>query len=263
MLGATTLNKMTVFEFTGSIETILEEEVKKLLPGYWNEDTLTRNFLIAFTSRLSSVKLEDARGEFKVIANAFKQSGTVETATGDIAIVLNIQYPDGESIEGVGFLEAKKRTEDSVKFDAVRKDQLKRINKNAPRARLLLYDYEPITQFIPVYFEHRWYYDRWRDLRLMPTTHALAIPLNLTIAVDHFDTKLYKFGIPFSHQLTMRYFYGHDLEYDKKILDASKGYADKKKLSKYILTITIGPYDKTNDQVVNVNRNALEPLRKE
>lgn len=254
---------MTLAEFTSEIEEILEDEVKRLLPGYWDEDQLTVNFLIALTRKLSSKTIVDLRGVSKVYINAFKQSGTLtETKYGDIAIIMNITFPDGEKLEGVGYLEAKKRTEGAVTFDAVRETQLKTINGNAPRARLLLYDYEPITGFVTTYFEEEIYYrHRFRSLRLMPTTHSVALPLNLALEVKHYDTKLYKFGLPFSHQLTFRYMYGQDLEFEKTALDASKGYADRQSLSKYVLTVTVGPEDKINEPDNIVNNNNYERLK--
>ena len=254
---------MTLAEFTSKIEGILEDEVKRLLPGYWDEDQLTINFLIALTRQLSNKTIVDLRGVSKVYINAFKQSGTLtETKYGDIAVILNITFPDGEKLEGVGYLEAKKRTEGAITFDAVRETQLETINGNAPQAKLLLYDYEPITGFVPTYFEEEIYYrHHFRSLRLMPTTHSVALPLNLALQVKHYDTKLYKFGLPFSHQLTFRYMYGQDLEFEKSALDASKGYADRQNLSRYVLTITVGPEDKIDEPDNIVNNNNYERLK--
>ena len=96
---------MTLSEFNSKIEEIFEHEVKKLLPGYWDEDTLTTNFLIALTRGLSNKRIVDLRGVSKVFINAFKQSGILtETKYGDIAVILNITFPDGEKLEGVGYL---------------------------------------------------------------------------------------------------------------------------------------------------------------
>ena len=138
---------------------------------------------------------------------------------------------------------------------------MKTINQNAPRAKLLLYDYEPITGFVATYFEEEVYYrHQYITLRLMPTTHSVAIPLNLALQVQSYDTKLYKFGLPFSHQITFRYMYGQDLEFEKNALDASKGYAGRQNLSKYVLTITVGPEDKINEPDNLVNTSNYERL---
>jgi len=100
---------MTAAEFSSRIERILESEVSRSLPGYWDEDLLTMNFLISLTAQLSNVIIDDLRGSSKVFLNAFKQSGQfTETKYGDIAVVVNITYPNGEKIEGVGYLEAKR-----------------------------------------------------------------------------------------------------------------------------------------------------------
>jgi hypothetical protein len=254
---------MTLSTFTSTIEKILEEEVKKLLPGYWDEDQLTIGFLIALTKQLSNNTIDDFRGGAKVFINAFKQSGKLtETKYGDIAIILNITFPDGERIEGIAYIEAKKRKVGGVTFDAVKETQLKTINENAPRARLLLYDYEPITGFIASYFEEEMYRINYnRTLRLMPTTHSVVIPLNLALHIKHYDTKLYKFGLPFSHQLTFRYMYGQDLEFNEAAIKASKGFAERQNLSKYIMTITIGPEGIKNEKENLVNMDYYERLQ--
>jgi hypothetical protein len=254
---------MTLERFTAQIENILETEVIKLLPGTWNEDLLTYNFLIRLTRELSTTQIEDQRGTLNVRINAFKQSGALaETKFGDIAVIVRINYPDGEILEGVGFLEAKKRKMDSTRYDTVKVRQLKTINKNAPRARLLLYDFEPITGFINTYFEEEFHYRRDVEiLRLRPTTFSVAVPVNLVLAVGHYDTKLYKFGLPFSHQLTFRYMNGHDLEFDKSILDATKGFADRQRLSNYIIAITIGPGKNDNTPEIKINSDYWENLK--
>ena len=241
----------------------MEEEVRRLLPGYWDEDQLTINFLIALTKKLSNCTITDLRGISKVYINAFKQSGTLtETKYGDIAVILNITFPDGENLEGVGYLEAKKRKKGAIVFDAVKETQLRTIDRNAPRARLLLYDYEPITNFVPTYFEADIYYKKhYKSLRLMPTIFSVALPLNLALQMKSYDTSLYKFGLPFSHQLTFRYMYGQDLEFEKLALKASKGYADRQNLSKYILTITVGPEDKIHESDILVNKDNYEQIQ--
>lgn len=253
---------MTIDRFTAKIENILETEVIKLLPGYWNEDLLTYNFLISLTRELSITQIEDQKGTLNVKINAFKQSGSLaETKFGDIAVIIRINYPDGEILEGVGFLEAKKRKVDSTRFDTVKVRQLKTINKNAPRARLLLYDYEPFTGFINTYFEEEIYYRHdFKILRVRPTTYSVAVPINLALAVGHYDTKLYKFGLPFSHQLTFRYMNGHDLEFDKSILDATKGFADRQRLSNYIIAITIGAGKNDNVSDIKINSEYWEKI---
>lgn len=254
---------MTIEEFTSKIESIFETEVRNLLPGYWNEDQLTNNFLIAMTRKLSNSQIVDQRGTLQVFINAFKQTGALtEAKYGDIAVIINITYPDGETLEGVGYLEAKKRKVNSTRFDTVKIRQLKTINSNAPRARLLLYDYEPITGFIQSFPDDEFYYRRHQNtLRLMPTTYSVSVPLNLALAAQHYDTKLYKFGLPFSHQLTFRYMNGHDLEFNKTVLDASKGFADKQKLSNYIIAITIGPEKKINEPDLKINTDYFEILK--
>lgn len=253
---------MTVFEFTQLIEQTLETEVRKLLPGYWNEDLLTQNFLISITSKFKNIFLEDLNGVSKVTMNAFKQAGALtETKFGDIAVIVKIKYPDGEEIEGVGYLEAKKRDIGKMKFGATNPSQLKTINKNAPRARLLLYDYNPISGFIPTYCEEPYFENDFeRILRYLPVTHSVALPINVALKANHFDTALYKFGIPFSQQLVYRYMYAHDLEFDDDTISASKGFGKRQRFTSYILTIEVGPSNTTEFSGIELNQEIYQLL---
>lgn len=253
---------MTVFEFTQQIEESLETEVRKLLPGYWDEDLLTQNFLISLSSKFRNITLEDLNGISKVSMNAFKQAGTLtETKFGDIAIIVKITYPDGKEIEGVGYLEAKKRSFGTMRFGAINVSQLKKINKNAPRARLLLYDYTPIVGFIPTYCEESYFENGFeRLLRFLPITYSVALPINVALKANHFDTDLYKYAIPFSQQFVYRYMYAHDLEFDDESISASKGFAKRQRLTKYVLTIEVGPSSKSDFDGVQVNQQIFERL---
>jgi len=254
---------MTIFQFTNKIEEIFENEVKKLLPGLWDEDLLTQNFLIGLCSTLRSVSLTDLNGLSKVSLNAFKQRGSLtETRFGDIAIIVNIKYPDGEVIEGVGYLEAKKRAIGKLTFDAAGVRQLRRINANAPHARLLLYDYAPAVGFITTYMEQPDIYHHFhRTLRYLPVTHAVAVPINLSLKANHFDTGLYKFGLPFSHQIGFRYLYAQDLEFDEETVNASKGFSERMRLSSYVLTISIVPSNFPENDSAIVNQEVFERLK--
>ncbi len=53
---------MTIFQFTQKVEGIFENEVKKLLPNYWDENLLTQNFFLRLSLTLRSVNIIDLDG---------------------------------------------------------------------------------------------------------------------------------------------------------------------------------------------------------
>ncbi len=253
---------MTVLEFTRAIEKIFTDEVVKLYPGYWLEDQLTINFLISVKENLSNSYLSDLRNGSFIKMNLFKQRGkNSETKYGDVAVISNILYPDGTRVEGIGYLEAKKRAVGQISFEAVKESQLKTISSNAPRAKLLLYDYEPITSFIQdySYFLSDDNKKPTTALLSIPITYATALPINLALEIGNYDTNLYKFGLPLSHQIAFRYMHGQDLEFDKSSINTSKGFADKVGLPKYILSITSISATQIENSLVNSNRPIVNP----
>jgi hypothetical protein len=255
---------MDILEFISRIEQIIQQQTARLFPADWDEDTLTRNILIELRSNFSQTTIDDHQREYNLSINPFKLRGrNTETMYGDIAILVKIVYPDGDILEGVGFLEAKKRYRNRTTFDAFRKSQLNRIYRNAPHARLLLYDYSPITEFAPVYYRYDNDYNIYFPLRALPTTYSVATQINTALSLDKNDIGLYKIGIPFSYQLAFRYFNGFDLDFREDVINTIKGYGKNALgLPNYTVFITITPVDKPNDEgEPNINNNSYERLK--
>lgn len=185
---------------------------------------------------MNFVEIEGLKREMKINWTAFKLRGKNENKFGDIALLVNIHYHDGDNLEGVAFLEAKKRNKNQTKFGAVKTAQLKRIYKNAPSSMMLLFDYEDITQFI----ETGIFLERWNWLVLKPCTCSVVVPINTILHVRKKDTTLYKFSIPFSYQLFFRYFQGFDLEFRELPIKIAKGYAAHKGVPTYLVIVSIG-----------------------
>src|SRR5690606_1984238 len=108
---------------------------------------ITLKLLSELNVALSSIELEGEDYRRTVEWESYKLRGKYETNFGDIAIVVNINYRDGTHLDGVAFLEAKRRDWRKTTFSAMNDIQLKRVLLNAPRAHYLLYDYEDITGF--------------------------------------------------------------------------------------------------------------------
>ncbi len=133
------------------------------------------------------------------------------------ALIVKIQYPD-QLVEGVAFLEAKKRTHKKCTFDAIKDAQLSRIYTQTPHAYLLLYDYENIHD------NDEYKLQKLGGIKSSGSLYAVTLPMNVAIISKFKDTKLYRFSHPLSHQILTRYFRGLDLDFQKQALDIAKGY---------------------------------------
>ena len=245
--------RIDIREFLLELEMILQEHVKNNYPIDWDEDFITRSILKGIRNRLGSVVVKDLKERMRIEWLPYKLMGRPENKFGDIAILVNIRYQDGDQIEGVAFLEAKKRDINKTRFGAIRIGQLKRIIRNAPSSMVLLYDYDDITQFanfkpkssVRGLFE-------WLELK--PCTSSVVVPTSIVAHKKKKDTTLYKFSLPFSYQIVFRYFQGFDLEFRETPIKIAKGYASEKGLPTYLVVVSI-TYGRAEPQVVDFNRN--------
>jgi len=229
------------------VEHLIRDVVRTCCPTSWDEDHIT----FSITDRLGQLGNFDVTGlqrPFKIRWDARKLRGPTETALGDLGVLVRFTAWDGEQIEGIGLLEAKKRSLSSSSFDAVRKSQLTKIAKNAPRSRLLLYDHTGITEFtdnLSIASMARpicpWFGPYWHDYIVTPCqySYAVALPIHLALRIGNYKTSLYKYSIPLSVQLCGRYFRAQDLEFDPKVLDRVKGYIDGAGGPRYLLLIGV------------------------
>jgi len=238
------------------MERILQEQVKNSFPIYWDEDFITLNVLREIERKLNVVNIKGFRRRMKIEWTAFKLSGKNENKFGDVALLTNISYQDGDRIEGVAFLEAKKRSKNQTKFEAIKTAQLKRIYKNAPSSMALLFDYEDVTQFADTgAFAETWSWLVWK-----PCTCSVVVPINTILSVHKKDTTLYKFSIPFSYQLFFRYFQGFDLEFRESSIKTAKGYAADKGVPTYLVVVSVGFGTAEPFRDVNFNRNLFSKM---
>lgn len=164
------------------------------------------------------------------------------TKHGDIGILVKIMYRDGGVLEGVGFLEAKKRFPRKLTFDSLNLPQLSKLAKISPRTNLLLYDYEDITGFVssssvPLGLLKE--QEVSQGLVLKPVTNALVVQTGVVLETKAKDLTLYKYGVPFSHQLILRYMQGLDLDHRQNVVDSVKGFNNKHGYCTYLLKVTI------------------------
>jgi hypothetical protein len=188
----------------------------------------------------------------------YKLSGTPEYDHGDIGILVKRKLPDGRSIEGAGFLEAKIREVKSGRFKIPPK-QSKRILTRSPRTQLLLYDHNPVPvlDYLPDSGPWNWY--RYSDSR-SPVSHGPVLPFDLAIAIGQFDGSLYRYCHSFAQQFTRRYFNLLDLDFRTKAIETVKGLPGKFQSPRIILVLRIASRPENLPEEVRQMSNSIAPL---
>ncbi len=108
----------------------------------WSENHITTQVLESLETLGLDLDWEDKPQ--KVKWEGFKLKGKVETAFGDIALIVKVWITSDRYIEGVAFYEAKRQFFDEklkvIGFTSIKQDQLSRINSNTYASNVLLYD---------------------------------------------------------------------------------------------------------------------------
>ena len=254
-------------ELVGILESNISESIKSNIPYDWDEDFITKRLLQDLRNGLKRIKLRGTDYRQTINWQIYKLKGTHETNFGDISLVVKKHYRDGTHLDGVAFLEAKRREVKGIKFDAMKKSQLEKILGNAPHAQYLLYDYEDITNFqhnSQLYRSARNYRNQ-RDMGLLltPKTNAVCVSLNIAKETGYQNTQLYRHSIPLSVMLTSRYFQGLDLEFDDDSKQVATGFLDKFGLPKFIFEISINESnddEEQQDSSLRINNEIYLPL---
>ena len=221
MIPFRTITKYPILKFCQKLEEEIQEEIQDAYPNEWTEDYITLRIAKVLRG-FSYSQIEYLKSYQNIIINAYKLKGQNETKFGDLAIVINIENKDGDSIKGVAFLEAKRRYKNSNEFQAMKFDQLERIYSNAPNAKLLLYNYQPMSIIAPTGLDVK--VGGEGILPKMPVTFSSIAPLNTAIKLGRKDERIQKITIPFSYQFAFRYLFGFDLEFHEDLVNAAEGF---------------------------------------
>lgn len=216
------IKKLTLNRFCQGIEELINELVEEIFVRDWDEDYITRKFLSQITQKLNGSQISDIENRV-VFLTPFKLTKPVEQKFGDIAIIVNIEYGDGDNIEGIAFLEAKRKYKESRNFDAIKWEQLERIYSNAPHSQLLLYDFRDISEFASTGLVSKKSATASNPMTQLPVTKFVTVPINKAIQVKQKNERLYKLSLPISYQLGYRYMNGFDLDFKNDILSKVKG----------------------------------------
>jgi len=263
---------MKLLDLVNVLEKIFVENIGGNYPENYDEDHITYCILNAIRNQFAYIEVDSYPGRISLAWRPWKLKGNFEKNFGDIAILVNIIDVDGLEIQGVGFLEAKKRYRKSGKFDAVKGDQLSRIYKNAPHAMMLFYDFqlienfmkyqEPYRSFPFMLFRHFTRAEPWTKLvpPMPEATHSVTTPIHLAKQVGIYDATLYRYSTPFSTQIIFRYLNGFDLEFSDEPLAIAKGFLQSDEISppKFLLIISIGRGGAHPKEDIEINTDLFE-----
>lgn len=230
---------MYYLELVQKVEQITRDVVTQAFPTSWEEDFISLSLLQALRRSLARIQVRAAYSATSIKSQIFKAKGKLENKFGDIAVIVRNEFANGDIVEGVGFLEAKKRHRKSGKFDEIDLAQFKRITGNAPSARSLLYDFDPITGFATSSWDLHWTDIHRIAYMFLPATNAVCVPLSIHLARKIDDTGLYSSSIPFSQQLLGRFLNLLDMEFATELLNLAKGRASDLGVPAIILAVSI------------------------
>ena len=257
---------MHVIQAQWTIERTLSGIIQEHYPLDWKEDPITHRLMIELRNHFRSTTLHGVRGReagTQLEWEVYKFHGKQETAYGDIGLLVRNRMADGAVLEGAGFLEAKIRGRDTTKFLQVRHEQVVRILESTPHARLLLYDYNPVSvldhqkELLDSDCWHPHFPYRYSGTRV---THAPVLPLALAAALNQYDDSLYSYCHSFAFQVCQRYFVLHDLDFTKRAVDAVKGFCSSFGAPRYIMALRMTPSGQELPEPFKPNDNSYGTL---
>lgn len=246
------IQRMTLNKFCLAIEEVINDLVASSKALRWDENYITAELFARITTRLNGSLISDLDDKV-VFLTPFKLGLSSEKKFGDIAIIVNIDYGDGDSIEGVAFLEAKKKYKASRNFDALKWEQLNRIYNNAPHSQLLLYDFRDISEFASTGLVSKKSGNATNPMIQLPVTKFVTVPLTKAIQVKKKNDRLYKLSLPLSYQIGYRYMNGFDLDFQHDILKEVKTDFENNfenidsEMPNYLIYVSVVPNEKVEE----------------
>lgn len=190
----------------------INDAVRAKVGRSWNEDLITESILSRLTHDFAAVELLGPDGgpratPYRMAWDAFKLSGTMEHAHGDIAILVKQTFANGRYLVGVAFLEAKRLYRDSQQFNGLDRSQLERQLGASSAHRLLLYDWNPVDLEVEETLALQ-----MQEAGQDATEMAVCLPTAVALGVQDADRDLYPYALPLSYVLTTRYLQGMELD---------------------------------------------------
>jgi hypothetical protein len=250
-------------EFLIQLERALRETVISCFPRTWDENHISYRIMEELPRRFSTTEIQGLARPFATKWDAFKLRGPLEQAHGDIAVLVQFRSWEGETLEGVGFLEAKRRDVGAETYPAIDFSQLQRIRAKSPHTQVLLYDYNQISEFGDNLRLTPFAVPYWPNELGAPFTHTASVQISTVIQLRKRSPSLYKYAFPLSLQLCARFLRGFDLDYRASVVRRVKGFASAPTDTPYFLLV-VGVstgFDKAPGNGPPVNTNIYEHVR--
>lgn len=243
------------------VEDCIDSAIRENYPHDWYEDQITRDICKNLRNKLGRIRNVIGYSPWsarRIRWTTYKQTGAKETKWGDVAVLVDIVFKDGTRLEGVGFLEAKKRILKKASFDELRERQLKTISKNAPLAQLLFYDYEPSTASSESVVVTDWE-SPYENASLLTNSRVVCMPIGAVLAGGIRSREQLYTSIPFSHQLVNRYLNGFDLHHREELVNTIKGHVSGAALPQFLLRVLVR-YDNDVPDDSSINQAIWQPI---
>jgi len=201
------------FPFDESLICQLFEVMKKKLErtNSWDEDSITAAIID------SLIDIFDKDTSHNV--NVYKQRGNLENKFGDIAFVITNNLDNGEVINGVSFIEAKRDfPENNYRFNSFKKAQMERFLLNTNSSYYLFYSHH---SFLPI-----------ADTRYLNQIVNKKYIRDGNLELEDLIYMQYSFFSQIS-----RFLQGYDLDYTKESIIIAEGKNDNLGKAKYIIQI--------------------------
>jgi hypothetical protein len=219
------MRKLKFHEWLIETERLIKEALAEILDREWDENDATASWMRALRRELRQVELTDVGRPYAVAWDTLKLKGKAEHFYGDIGVFVRLDYPNGVTTEGVGFIEAK-RVYASGRYKELDHKQLKRMLKGTPHHRLGLYEREPIPEARFGLAGHGVYPSSnppWLVGEVWGSVLAAVVPTYVALAMrGNSRSDLHPPCLPLSFQLCARYLGGYDLDLSSKLVDTVK-----------------------------------------
>lgn len=198
------------------VDNTIRSAISSCHPRSWNENHITYTWLERLRAATPRISFPHSK-KVRVLWDAYKMGGQLEEDNGDVAFLVKVTFPNGNTLSGVAFLEAK-RIYDNGRYDALKWEQLKNMTDHSSHHHLLLYDFQ--EQSIPhplswgCCLEGHCYCDGDENKAIgivVPTFHALAY--------EEKNRSIATLGYRLSEQILLRYFRGLDLNFDLNLVE--------------------------------------------
>ncbi len=233
-------NRDSMKSLTYELESLIYSNVKESYPHNWVQQQITRSLFSDMKGLFHGKTIHTPGDTIKSDWTLYQQKNSAEDIFGEIAIVVQVTYHDGQIVRGVVFHDVTEKDGGKNTFSSLHKNNYRRLLSVSPHSQLLLYDYDTITgmafpstaESIIGNHPHSW--NSW-----IPFTHAVSVPANLALTLDLKNTGLYKVSLPLSYQISYRYLYGLDLDYSAAAMEIAAGIKTVKGNPRFLICIAV------------------------